>query len=150
MDSWGISCTKFEHVCMCLKEEPGIQESCQEFRNPARNSGIRMVAIYVAKLWCIFKMQLCMWCTKKASGIQEYLASAPKITCTQFGTPGSPGIWILCIFLFFLVFPYTFEKNCQEALGTHKFNLCVCWGWPGTGIGDLTQEPPSHLNMHGY
>ena len=60
-----------------------------------------MVAIYVVKLWCIFKMQLCMWCRKKAPGIQECLVNALKITCTQFETPESPGIRIACILVFF-------------------------------------------------
>ena len=48
---------------------------------------------------------------------------------------------------FSLVFPYTFEKTGQEALGTHEFNLCVCWGWPGTGIGDLASSPPSSFSF---
>ena len=49
----------------------------------------------------IFKMQLCMWCRKKAPGIQECLVNALKITCTQFETPESPGIRIACILVFF-------------------------------------------------
>ena len=84
-----------------------------------------------------------MWCRKKAPGIQECLATAPKITCTQFGTPESSGIrTYFCP----LIFSYIFEKNStgngQEILGTHKFNLCVYRDRPGRRIGESTKRPP--------
>ena len=49
-----------------------------------------------------------MWCRKKAPGIQECLATAPKITCTQFGTPESSGIRI---YFCPLIFSFIFEKT---------------------------------------
>ena len=108
-DSWGIPCAKFEHVCMCLKERPGIQESCscrwKIKNNPERTK-------QKIKLWYLrFLMRLCIWCRKETPGIEECLVNAPKITCTQFGTPESPGIRTACILVFFSSIPTHFRKN---------------------------------------
>ena len=97
------------HMCLIynsrIPEESVAQNSnmyvcvwkrSQEFRNPALVASTHLMCkIRTCRHVCFnFKMQLCMWCRKKAPGIQECLATAPKITCTQFGTPESSGIRI--------------------------------------------------------
>ena len=122
-----------------------VWKRSQEFRNPALVASTHLMCKFrTCRHVCFnFKMQLCMWCRKKAPGIQECLANAPKITCTQFGTPESSGIrTYFCP----LIFSYIFEKNStgngQEILGTHKFNLCVYRDRPGRRIGESTKRPP--------
>ena len=131
----------------------------QEFRNPAlvaeKPKTTQKKQNKKIKLWYLrFLMRLCIWCRKETPGIEECLVNALKITCTQFGTPESPGIRIACInaSLYFLYYFHTLSKKLcrdgQERLGRHKFNLCVCREQPGTGIGDLTRRPPPPLNNH--
>ena len=111
------------HMCLIynsrIPEESVAQNSnmyvcvwkrSQEFRNPALVASTHLMCkIRTCRHVCFnFKMQLCMWCRKKAPGIQECLANAPKITCTQFGTPESSGIrTYFCP----LIFSFIFEKT---------------------------------------
>ena len=102
-DSWGkVAQNSNMYVC--------VWKRSQEFRNPALVASTHLMCkIRTCRHVCFnFKMQLCMWCRKKAPGIQECLATARKITCTQFGIPESSGIRILfCPSIFSYIFVKT-------------------------------------------
>ena len=88
----------------------------QEFRNPAlvaeKPKTTQKKQNKKIKRWYLrFLMRLCIWCRKETPGIEECLVNAPKITCTQFGTPESPGIRIACILVFFFSISTHFRKN---------------------------------------
>ena len=101
-----------------------VWKRSQEFRNPALVASTHLMCkIRTCHHVCFnFKMQLCMWCRKKAPGIQECLANAPKITCTQFGTTESSGIRI---YFCPLIFCFILEKTLPGMARTASGNISV-------------------------